>query len=97
MSWTGEERRRRDRSDEKDVADLRLTFNVKHIYTIIATVVGITLVAASGWMALKSDVAEAKNGFNSLSKRVERIECLLQQSNNYQMYGIKPTKECVVE
>ena len=82
---------------DKDVADLRLTLKVKHIYTILVTVVGLTLAVVTGWMALKSDVAEAKNGFNSLSKRVERIECLLQQSNNYQIYGIRPTKECPVE
>ena len=81
----------------KDVADLRLTLKVKHIYTILATVVAITVVIVTGWAALKSDVAEARGGLASMDKRVGRIECLLQQSNNYQMYGIKPTKECSVE
>lgn len=79
---------------DRDVADVRVTIKVKHMYAVIITVVGITTAAAVGWATLKSDVAEAKKMATELRSEVSEIRCLVQQQNNFQMYGIKPTHEC---
>ena len=79
---------------DRDVADVRVTIKVKHMYVVIATVVGITAAAAVGWATLKSDVAEAKKMATELKYEVSEIRCLVQQQNNFQIYGIKPTRGC---
>lgn len=80
-----------------DVADLRVVIKIRHIYTVMATVVALTLAAATGWFALKADVAEAKKEATTLRTRVTRIECLVEQQLNYQIYKIKPIAPCSKE
>ena len=79
---------------DRDVADVRVTIKVKHMYYVISTVIIITAAAALGWATLRSDVAEAKKMATALKYEVSEIRCLVQQQNNYQMYGTKPTHEC---
>ena len=79
---------------DRDVADVRVTIKVKHMYAVIVTVAGITGMAAIGYATLKSDVAEAKKMATELKYEVSEIRCLVQQQNNFQIYGIKPSHEC---
>lgn len=84
-----------------DVADLRITIKVRHVYAVIATIVGLTLIVSTGWFAIKADISEAnqiaveaKKDASKLNLRVARIECLVEQQLNYQIYKIKPTSPC---
>lgn len=77
-----------------DVAELRLVFRPKHIYAIAAILVGITAGVVTGWLALKTEVAVARQEVQSLEPRVARIECLIEQQNNFQIYGLKPAAPC---
>ena len=86
---------------ERDVADVRVTIKVKHMYAVIITVVGVTAAAVMGWATLKSDMAEAKNDVaeakkmaTALKLEVSEIRCLVQQQTNFQIYGVKPTHNC---
>lgn len=79
---------------DRDVADVRITIKVKHMYAIIITVVGLTSVAVVGWLDLKAEAKEANVGVSSIEFRVSRLECLMEQQNNYQIYGIKPREGC---
>jgi hypothetical protein len=60
----------------------------------IIPIVVATATATAGWFSLKNDVAEAKTKYTSLDQRVARIECLIEQANQFQIYGIKPTQRC---
>lgn len=84
-----------------DIADVRITIKVKHMYAILFTVVAITATAVYGWIDLKATASqgviqakEAKINSSILEIRVSRIECLIDQMNEYQIYKIKPTQRC---
>ena len=79
---------------QQEIADLRITIKVKHMYAVLFTVVGVSLTLAYGWFDLKAEAKTATSGVASLDKRVSRIECLIEQSNNYQIWKIKPSKGC---
>ncbi len=79
---------------QQEIADLRITIKVKHMYAVLFTVVGITATAVYGWLDLKAEAKSANTNVFSLEKRVSRIECLIEQGNNYQIYKIKPVKGC---
>lgn len=83
------------KKDQNDVSESVITLKVKHIWTVVVTIVGVTVALGMGWFELKAEAAEAKRGVESLTNRVARIECLIEQANNYNIYRIKPTHTCL--
>ncbi len=83
------------KKDQGDVSDSLITLKVKHVWTVVTTVVGVTAMLGMGWFELKAEAAEAKRGVETLTNRVARIECLVQQANEYQMYKRLPAYPCV--
>ena len=80
---------------DKDIADVRVTIKVRHMYAIIITVVSITSLAVIGWYDLKVEARDANSGVTNIEYRVERLECLMEQANDFRIYGIKPKEPCV--
>ncbi len=83
------------RRRKNDVSESSITLKVKHVWSIIVTIVGITAALGMGWFELKAEAAEANRGVESLTNRVARIECLVQQANEYQMYKRLPAYPCL--
>lgn len=79
---------------KRDISEYTITMKIKHIWTVFFAVVTITVTLVAGWLDLRAEAAEAKRGVDSLTNRVARIECLIGQQNNYQIYGIKPITPC---
>ncbi len=90
---------------QKDIADVRLIIKVKHFYGAIITVATVTAVAVSGWLSLKTDVANAKAEFTvevkksreesvGLALRVGKIECLVEQQNRWLIFKETPRYRC---
>ncbi len=90
---------------QKDIADVRLTIKVKHFYGAVITVTTVTAVAVSGWLSLKTDVANAKTEFRAeiertrqqqagVLERVAKIECLVEQQNRWHIFKEVPRYRC---
>lgn len=73
-----------------DLPDQRITLKVSHVFISVGFIMSLTSAAAWGWWSLKSDVADAQ----SIKKQVSRLECLMEQQNQFLIYGIKPTTTC---
>ncbi len=83
------------RRRKADVSESSITLKVKHIWSIIMTIVGITAALGMGWFELKAEAAEARRGVDSLNHRVARIECLIEQQTTFAIYGVKPAHACL--
>lgn len=79
---------------QPEIADLRISVKVKHVYFILFTVVIITTTAVIGWHDLKAEATSGNITASALERRVSRIECLVEQNNNFQIWQIKPTRAC---
>lgn len=78
----------------KDIADVHVRVSIRTAYKVVAGVVGFTIVLVAGWMSLKNDVAAAHAQFRSFDTRIGRMECLLEQQTNHQIYKRVPTRSC---
>ncbi len=81
--------------EKDDVLESVITLKVKHIWTVVATIFVVAAGMGAGWFELKAEAAEAKRGVETLTNRVARIECLVQQANEYQMYKRLPAYPCL--
>jgi hypothetical protein len=77
-----------------NVEDIKITLKLSHVIVVAGTLICGAATATAGYISLKSDIAEAKYEASTLSKRVARIECLMYQQTQFQIYGLKPTRAC---
>ncbi len=82
------------KKDQSDISDSLITLKLRHFWTVVVTIVGVSGALGMGWFELKAEAAEARRGVETLTHRVSRIECLIEQQTNFQIYGIKPMREC---
>jgi hypothetical protein len=77
-----------------DISERVIPVKPKLIWTTLVTAVGLTVTATTGYFSLKADVAEAKAVAVSAVTEVKVIKCLLEQQNQFHMYGVKPIRVC---
>jgi len=81
-------------TETKDFSERRVNVKVRHMWAIFVVVVGTTVMLVGGYRDLKAEAAEAKAGVAVIASRIFRLECLIEQMNNYQIYKIKPLVPC---
>lgn len=90
---------------EKDIADATVKVKVKNLYGIFTSVIVTVVIIVTAWFNIqtKIDAAELKaedsrsialTTKSTISKRVERIECLLDELNGYLIYKKPPAGRC---
>ncbi|HEX7116259.1 MAG TPA: hypothetical protein VF193_14120 [Steroidobacter sp.] len=85
----------------QDIASSSITIRVRDAVAVVGFLLTVVIGAATGYFSLRSEIAEAKNTaqlaiveFEKLMPRVARIECLIEQQTQYQIYGVLPTHQC---
>jgi uncharacterized protein YjaG (DUF416 family) len=86
---------------DRDISSSEIRIRVRDALAVVAFLIGTAVAAAAGYYTLRDGIAEAiaearkaHTKFDELAPRVERIECLIDQQTQFQIYGVVPSKQC---